>query len=513
MTPAAGDLVADRYRLLRPLASGGMGSVWVARHEALEREVALKFIAGVEHTAEEVRRFTVEAQAAASVQGRHLVHIYDFGFDAARPYLVMELLRGESLAEVAARRAPLAPALVLDLLEQLARGLRLVHSAGIVHRDIKPSNLFLVREGSDQVLKLLDFGIAKSERATARTTTTGTLLGSPGYMSPEQARGNPVDARSDLWSVAVVAFELLTGRALFSSSHVGDAIARICSEPIPAPSRYSPRLATFDAFFERALARNVRVRFGSIDELVDAFRDLTKQGAGRGVAAGLSGPSSIAEQPTLAVPSFEPGAPGRECETKSLLTSPETASTGLALPSTSAGRHWGARSALWASLALAAAGGVWALRPSPEVSSPEGLPDAVVESSTHATVPSASAALGGLGSGVDDERSESNVLAEVTAPSTEDAPEVRRAQPSASHSPQWPLAAAKTNSSARARSVQHLAPVTREPRPSASSGKGTGVAVAPPRAELPRPPKAVIAPTKSVQRDPFSGLPVEDDSR
>jgi len=277
MEPLIGDVVADRYVLLRKLASGGMGTLWAARHSGLDCEVGVKFITELDCTPEAVKRFELEARAAAKVRGRHVVHTYDFGFHGERPYLVMELLQGETLGSLMLREGALEPRDALFWLEQLAKGLQLVHSAGIVHRDIKPSNVFVAREGSDRCLKLLDFGIAKSsERGEALSSER--VLGSPGYMSPEQARGRPVDVRSDLWSVAVIAFELLSGRSLFAQ-HLRAAGAPAWTEAIPTLSELGPLDPTFEAFFARGLARTASCRFQDIAELIAAFRLACQSGA------------------------------------------------------------------------------------------------------------------------------------------------------------------------------------------------------------------------------------------
>jgi serine/threonine-protein kinase len=297
-----------------------MGAVWVARHEQLDIDVAVKLMApALAGTASAGARFEREAKAAAQLKSPHVVQIHDYGVDGEAPYIVMELLEGEDLDALLSREKRLEPARAAEILGQAAKALRVAHEAGVVHRDLKPANIFLARAGGELLVKILDFGIAK-ETAPASTvkdrTTTGVVLGSPLYMSPEQARGAAVGAASDLWSLAVVAFELVTGSHPFMGASVGDVIAKICGDELPVPSRHLPGLsAGMDAFFEKALRRNPARRFGSARELADAFAAVAA--AQPALAPPAVTPSSI-PPPGVAPASTRSGTAlglGREAET------------------------------------------------------------------------------------------------------------------------------------------------------------------------------------------------------
>ena len=275
MIPEPGLRVGHKYELVRPLGAGGMGAVWVARHTQLDVDVAIKLMAPeLLRAPSAVARFEREAKAAAQLKSPHVVHIHDYGVDGGSPYIAMELLEGEDLDALLQREKRLSPARAAEILTQAAKALRAAHDAGIVHRDLKPSNLFLTYPGGDLLLKVLDFGIAKETQPAGvnERTTTGVVLGSPLYMSPEQARGGNVGPPSDLWSLAVVAFEMITGTHPFLGASVGDVIARICGDQLPIPSQIDPSLPpAVDAFFERALRRTPERRFSSARELSDAF--------------------------------------------------------------------------------------------------------------------------------------------------------------------------------------------------------------------------------------------------
>ncbi len=245
--------MGGRYRLLQPLAKGGMGMVWIARHADLDLDVAVKLIADVAPSASARNRFRREARAAAQLKTPHVVKIHDYGVDGDLPYIAMELLFGEDLKTTLDREGPLAVARVAAIVSQLAKALDEAHERGLVHRDIKPRNVFLARVGSDEIVKLLDFGIAKDTAELGDETGTGTMLGSPHYMSPEQARGGVVTPQSDVWSLAVVAFEMLTAAKPFPGDVLGDVIARICIEPpVSLQSLWPQAPAQLEAVLARA---------------------------------------------------------------------------------------------------------------------------------------------------------------------------------------------------------------------------------------------------------------------
>ncbi len=275
----AGDVLGGRYRLVAPLGKGGMGAVWRAEHLVLSSPVAVKLIhAPAAHSAEAQARFLREAQAAAQLRSPHVVQILDHGVQDGVPFIVMELLEGESLSARLARQRVLSVSETALVVSHVARAIQKAHEAGIVHRDLKPDNVFIVHNADAEIAKVLDFGIAKVSDGfgeASAATHTGAVLGSPHYMSPEQARGTrAVDHRSDLWALGVIAFVCLTGRRPFESDTLGDLLIQICAEPIAVPSRIAPVPPGFDAWFARATERDPDRRFQSASELAESFRQL-----------------------------------------------------------------------------------------------------------------------------------------------------------------------------------------------------------------------------------------------
>jgi serine/threonine-protein kinase len=275
-----GRVIAGKYRLERPLAQGGMGAIWVARQLHLDVTVAIKFMTPEVAASSEARgRFEREAKASALLKSPNAVQVHDYGVEEGTPYLVMELLEGEDLEARLARAGRLSPADTAIILEQACKGLRRAHEADLVHRDLKPQNLFLARHGDDEVVKILDFGIAKVTTPGAPgKTRMGALLGTPHYMSPEQTRSAAnVDLRSDLWSLGVIAYRALTGRLPFPGDDIGDLLVEICTDSIPVPSSIAPGLGPeVDRFFDRALARDPAQRFQSAREFSEALSALAR---------------------------------------------------------------------------------------------------------------------------------------------------------------------------------------------------------------------------------------------
>jgi eukaryotic-like serine/threonine-protein kinase len=282
-----GTLFGGKYLLSKKLGQGGMGSVWKAEHVQLRSPVAIKLIEqSIATNPEALARFLREAQSAASLRSPHVVQILDHGADHGVPYIAMELLDGESLASRLDRLRALPPVETAAILSQVARAMSKAHEAGIVHRDLKPDNIFLVKNDDEEVAKVLDFGIAKAagqQLGPSSSTRTGALLGTPYYMSPEQAEGNRlVDFRTDIWALGVIAFECILGRRPFESEAFGSLLLAICTRPLPVPSAFGPVPAGFDAWFARACARETDARFPSARE---AAVDLRRVCAGS--AAGL----------------------------------------------------------------------------------------------------------------------------------------------------------------------------------------------------------------------------------
>jgi serine/threonine-protein kinase len=269
----AGERVGNKYRLLRLLGEGGMGSVWVALHEPLRAEVALKFMHRQQASDPEARaRFEREARAAARIRGEHVVHVLDHGMHDGVPFLVMELLEGEPLSEVLHREGTLDAAVAIELLRQIARGLQRAHDQDVVHRDLKPSNVFLCDSETEGV-KLLDFGVAKRlGSARDAITATGNLLGTPRYMSPEQARGGEVDSRTDVWALSVIAYRMILGQYPFEGDGLPLLLSAILHGKVVAPSERWPEAPeALDAVMARAFRRDVRERFATAGEFVTAF--------------------------------------------------------------------------------------------------------------------------------------------------------------------------------------------------------------------------------------------------
>jgi serine/threonine protein kinase len=251
-----------------------MGSVWLAEHTALDVLCAIKFIDRERNTAEMRARFEQEAKAAAQLRSPYVVQVLDYGVCDGLPYIAMEYLQGEDLAQRLERELILSPADTYRIISHVCRGLTKAHAQGIVHRDLKPENIFLVRDEDEEIAKVVDFGIAKRGTEIEDTTTRpGALLGTPFYMSPEQARGNrTVDHRSDLWSLAVIAYQCLTGHLPFSSDGLGDVLSQIMYEALPVPSKaYADVPPGFDAWWRRAASRDPEVRFQSAKEFCEGL--------------------------------------------------------------------------------------------------------------------------------------------------------------------------------------------------------------------------------------------------
>jgi len=285
-----GQLIAGKYRVLRMIGTGGMGTVWEGVHETLGNRVAIKFIKQQFASQPEARaRFEIEARAAAKLKTKHAVLVYDYGVTPeGLPYIVMEFLEGESLSDAIIERGPLAPREVGQIIGHAARALSKAHAAGIVHRDLKPDNIFLAKaddtvEGLPYVVKLVDFGIAKifeeqpvegeQKRTMGGPTREGTVIGTPNFMAPEQlAIGGAPGPLTDLWSLGACTFAAMTGRLPFEGDVLGDIVLKVCAAPIPAPSQVNPDVpAGFDAWFARACSRDPAKRFQTAEELAQAL--------------------------------------------------------------------------------------------------------------------------------------------------------------------------------------------------------------------------------------------------
>jgi len=273
------ELLPPRYRSPKRIARGGMGEIYRATDSTLGRAVAVKLLAERYSRDDAIRqRFTREALAAARLSGEpHIVTIFDVGEQADRPFIVMEYLSGGSLEERIRATGAQEPGQALEWLEQGASALDAAHRHGVVHRDVKPANLLLDRDANVHVA---DFGIA-SAAGMESLTMTGTVLGTAGYLSPEQAQGERATPASDRYSLAVVAFELLSGERPFDSDSVTAEAAAHVNVPVPSIASVSPGLPDeLDPVFRQAMAKDPAERFDSATEFVSAIRGALAEAAG-----------------------------------------------------------------------------------------------------------------------------------------------------------------------------------------------------------------------------------------
>jgi serine/threonine protein kinase len=297
-----------RYKILGELGRGAMGVVYKAEDPNLDRVVALKTIIldkDAEGRAEYHKRFFLEAKAAGKLTHPHLVTVYDFGEVDDVAYLAMELLEGTDLRK-RVQEGPVIPAAeAVEIALQVAEGLAFAHKRGIVHRDIKPANIMLLERGP---AKITDFGLARM-RVADHKTSTGIVLGTPRYMSPEQISGQPVDQRSDIFSLGIVLWEMLTGRRLFSGTEMAQVSHSITYDEHVPPTRVNPDLpAMLDFVVARALKKDPAVRYQDAGELAADLRTCLAELRGRDAAADEPGEGSKTlklganGEPTLAAP-------------------------------------------------------------------------------------------------------------------------------------------------------------------------------------------------------------------
>jgi eukaryotic-like serine/threonine-protein kinase len=280
-----GQIIAGKYELVRLIGKGAMGQVWLATHNSLGGEFAIKLVEQIDDVEAETAagRFQLEAQIAAKLsrKTRHIVSVSDHGEENGLAYLVMELLEGQSLEDKTKHAGSLAVPEVAAIVSQVSRALVLAHEEGIFHRDLKPANVWLGRDEDGRLLvKLLDFGIARSKKPfrtrSPFATSKDMVLGTPSYMSPEQARGlDTLDYRCDLWALAVVAYEALTQSIPFEGETVEDIFLAICTyKVVPVRTRRADLPPAIDAFFARAFHPKIDQRFSSAAELTETFEQL-----------------------------------------------------------------------------------------------------------------------------------------------------------------------------------------------------------------------------------------------
>lgn len=279
-----GKTIAGRYILRSLLGHGGMGAVYEAEQLNIGKKVAIKFVDPEFITDEQIlTRFAREARAMSTIESPHIVSIFDAGTEDGKPFLVMELLRGEDLGQRLRRTSRVPVAESLHIVAMVLKGLSKAHAAGVVHRDLKPDNIFLVKNDGDPIFaKIVDFGVSKIERPRNRTsplalTGRGTVLGTPFYMSPEQAQAVPdLDGRADLFSVGTILFECLAGRPPFTGETYEQVILAICMRDAPELTSLDPSIPpSVSRFVAKALARDRADRFATADEMLAALHELS----------------------------------------------------------------------------------------------------------------------------------------------------------------------------------------------------------------------------------------------
>jgi len=317
-----------RYQVIERVGKGGMGVLFRGMDPVLDREVAIKLmLVDFSDDEEQMRpRFYVEARAAAKLQHRNIVTVFEFAEEGNTPFIVMEFLRGTSLSARMISPLPLPLDAKLDIISQLCDALHYAHEQGVVHRDVKPANVFLLTDGT---VKLLDFGIAKM--TTSTLTRQGDVLGSASYMSPEQVRGSDtVDGRADIFSVGVVLYELLTGRKPFDADQPTATIVKILNEdPTPIESLAPELPAQLVAAVNRALAKDPDDRFATAGELSKELQWIRK-------AVGAAGDGAPLDETRFASPteirSFQAGLGKGERKTTTSRTAAKTAPPAPSMP-------------------------------------------------------------------------------------------------------------------------------------------------------------------------------------
>ncbi|HKP61078.1 MAG TPA: protein kinase [Polyangiales bacterium] len=366
--PESGELMGAKYRVERLLGIGGMGAVYEASHRVTGKRFALKLLLP-ELTAQQdvVRRFIREAQVAGRFQHPNVVEVYDIGEYGESFFMVMELLRGESLADRLARDRTLPVAEACEIIGNCLDAVAAAHAAGIIHRDLKPANIFLcqTRTPGEYLPKVLDFGISKLAEHPSlpkiTTTDTGTVMGTPFYMAPEQLRSRGVDHRVDLYALGVTLYELLSGRQPFVASNYPDLVIKIWSEsPVPLETlvpEIPPELA---AAVARAMARNAADRFATAEAMALALAFFARH---RPQASPPPRPSSPPPEPVSVRPPPQPRSPrpASYLDTTQRTATP-FASESLISRSARMKRMWSAPKLRWllGAAALAATGyGIW----------------------------------------------------------------------------------------------------------------------------------------------------------
>ncbi|MEC7526209.1 MAG: serine/threonine-protein kinase [Myxococcota bacterium] len=298
--PLLGRVIDGRYRIEQQIGEGGMGVVYMATHTVLQKKLALKVLRGdSSKDADVVQRFMQEAQAATSIGHQNIIDISDFGrLPDGAVYFVMEYLDGLSLSDMIKRGGSIPMADAVHIIRQIASALDAAHARGIVHRDLKPDNIIVINQGGDPLfVKVLDFGVAKVGGGASKLTKTGMVFGTPHYMSPEQAAGHSVDARTDIYALGVIMYEMFTGKVPFDADTFMGILSKHMFEPPASPSEVKgASLGALESVTLRALEKNPDQRYLSMQELI---ADLDTVAAGGSVAVGgrpgVSPPGNLAD--------------------------------------------------------------------------------------------------------------------------------------------------------------------------------------------------------------------------
>jgi serine/threonine-protein kinase len=283
--PYLGKTLADRYEVIAYLGRGSMGTVYSCRHRVLDKRFAIKIIRqDLARDAEAVSRFVTEAKAASGIGSKHIVEVFDFGeLPDGAAYIVMEQLEGQTLYQLIADTPRLSISRALGIAIQIADALGAAHAAGVVHRDLKPDNVFLVRgEDEPDFVKILDFGIAKVLRSGSKLTQAGSVMGTPAYMSPEQAMGTATDLRTDIYALGIMLYEMAAGQVPFDAE---SPLAVLSMQVSDAPPRLSRRLPEdrllprgYEAVVEKCLVKEVEGRFQTMLEVKAALEKIAEGG-------------------------------------------------------------------------------------------------------------------------------------------------------------------------------------------------------------------------------------------